>query len=72
LNPQPISHEGLAIAALFASLVISWLVYKHNLKAARLSDSNALHVNALHFFADVVASVGIMFGLPSGRTARRP
>ncbi len=62
-NPQPVQHQGVAVAVMAFSLVASWLVYRHNLSAARLTESSALHVNALHFLADVAASFGVLAGL---------
>lgn len=62
-NPTPIQHEGLAMATIFGSMVISWWIYRHNIQAAEITDSSAIRVNALHFLADVVASVGVLIGL---------
>lgn len=62
-HPQLISHEGIAIAVLGVSTVLSYLMYRHNLSAAGLTESSAIHVNALHFLADVVAGLGVMVGL---------
>ncbi len=62
-NPVPIQHEGLAIATIAISLVASYVVYRHNLHAARVTESSAIHVNALHFLSDVVASAGVLVGL---------
>jgi cation diffusion facilitator family transporter len=62
-HPMPMEHQGLAIATIAFSLGVSWLMYRHNLAAARQTESPAIHVNALHFLADAVASVGILAGL---------
>ena len=62
-NPHPIQHGGVAIGVMVVSLVMSYFTYQHNLSAARETDSSALHVNALHFLSDVVASAGILLGL---------
>ncbi len=62
-SPRPIHYEGLAIGVILVSLVVSFVVYRHNLLAARESESSALHVNALHFLSDVIASAGILLGL---------
>ncbi|MBU6374545.1 MAG: cation diffusion facilitator family transporter [Bdellovibrionales bacterium] len=62
-NPEPIQHEGLAIATIFISMVVSYFMYRHNRGAADLTESSAIHVNALHFLADVVASLGVLVGL---------
>lgn len=62
-HPAPIEHETLAIVTILISMVISWFIYKHNLHAAKETDSSALHVNALHFLSDVIASAGVVIGL---------
>lgn len=62
-NPQPIRHETLAMSAILISMGISYLVFLHNRKAAQIAESSALHVNALHFLSDVVASAGVLLGL---------
>ncbi len=62
-NPHPIQHGSMAIGVMVVSLVVSYFTYRHNLSAARETESSALHVNALHFLSDVVASVGILVGL---------
>jgi divalent metal cation (Fe/Co/Zn/Cd) transporter len=62
-SPAPIHHTGLAMIAMLVSLVVSFFVYRHNAQAARIAESSALHVNALHFLSDVVASLGVLAGL---------
>lgn len=62
-NPEPLAHGGWAIAVIFVSLVVSYYAYRHNFGAAQATESSALHVNALHFLADVVASMGVLLGL---------
>jgi cation diffusion facilitator family transporter len=62
-HPHPVEYQGLAMGVIVISLVVSYAVYRHNLSASRETDSSALRVNALHFLADVIASVGILLGL---------
>ncbi len=62
-HPEPLQHPDLAVAMIAVSLVASYFMYRHNLKAAQNTESSALHVNALHFLADVVASAGVLAGL---------
>lgn len=62
-NPQAIQHEALAMVTIFISVIVSYVVYRQNIKAALLSESRAIHVNALHFLADVIASIGVFVGL---------
>jgi cation diffusion facilitator family transporter len=61
--PKPLEHQGVAIATIAVSVVISWLAYQHNMNASIVTRSSALRVNALHFLSDVVASGGILLGL---------
>jgi cation diffusion facilitator family transporter len=63
LHPVPLQHENWAIATIVVSMVVSYFMYLHNKKAAVEVESSAIHVNALHFLADVVASVGVLIGL---------
>lgn len=63
LYPHSIQYAELAIGVTAFSMVVSYLTYLHNRKAAAATESSALHVNALHFLADVVASAGVLVGL---------
>jgi cation diffusion facilitator family transporter len=63
INPKPLHYQGLAMVTIFVSIVISYLMYRYNLRAAETVDSSALHLNALHFLTDVLASVAILIGL---------
>ncbi|HLE00785.1 MAG TPA: cation diffusion facilitator family transporter [Bdellovibrionota bacterium] len=62
-DPRPLQYQNAAILVILFSLIASWFAYSHNLRAAKETDSSALHVNALHFLSDVVASVGVLVGL---------
>jgi len=62
-HPQPVTHQWLAMGTILLSMVLSFVVYRHNLSAAKVTDSAALHVNALHFFADVMAGAAVLLGL---------
>ena len=63
LHPVAIHHENLAIGTMILSILVSYAIYRHNKSAALVTESSALHVNALHFLSDVVASIGILIGL---------
>lgn len=63
LNPVPIQHAPIAIATITVSLFVSYFVYRHNEKAARITDSAAIQVNALHFLSDAVTSAGVLIAL---------
>lgn len=62
-NPVPIQHSGYAIAVIGVSLVVSVWVYFHNARAAKITESSAIEVNAYHFLADAVTSAGVLFAL---------
>jgi cation diffusion facilitator family transporter len=62
-HPTTIEHTGYAIATIGISLVVSYLVFRHNAKAGRLTDSSAIQVNALHYLADAVTSAGVLVAL---------
>lgn len=62
-HPQVIQYTGLAIGVITVSIVLSYVVYKHNISASLTTESSALKVNALHFLSDVVASAGVLIGL---------
>jgi cation diffusion facilitator family transporter len=62
-HPVPVEHAGIAIATIAFSLVASYGVYLHNRRAARLTESSAIEVNALHFLADAVTSAGVLLAL---------
>jgi len=62
-NPHPIQHENLAILTILISMIVSYWAFRHNHAVARETESSALHVNALHFLSDVVASGGVLAGL---------
>ncbi len=62
-HPTELVHPGYSVAVMTLSLVASYVVYYNNLRAARGSESMALHANAMHFFADIVTSFAVLVGL---------
>lgn len=62
-HPVPIEHAGSAIATIAISLVVSFIVFRHNARAGQTTESSAIQVNALHFFADAITSAGVLVGL---------
>lgn len=62
-NPEPIHYPLLAMGTIAFSIVVSYLVYRNNIEAAKKTESSALTVNSLHFLSDVVASIAILAGL---------
>lgn len=63
LNPQPVTYQGWAMGVIVVSLLVSWFMYVHNLRASVETESSALKLNALHFLSDVVASGAVLLGL---------
>jgi cation diffusion facilitator family transporter len=63
IHPAEFHYQGLAVGAIVFSMIVSYLMYRHNLSASIAVESGALEVNALHFFADVLASLGVLTGL---------
>lgn len=63
LHPRPLAHEGATTFAMAGTLVVSYAVYRHNVHAAKVTQSTAVYVNAMHFLADVLTSIGVVAGL---------
>ncbi len=62
-HPEPIQHEALAMGVIGVSALASFVVYRQNSRAADLTDSSAIRVNALHYLADVLTSAGVFVAL---------
>jgi cation diffusion facilitator family transporter len=62
-HPHEVVYQGVAIATISLSVVVSYFIYRQNRGIARQTESIALEVNALHFLSDVVASLGVLAGL---------
>jgi len=62
-TPVVPEHTGLAIATIAISLVISYIVFRHNSNAGAATGSSAIQVNALHFLADAITSAGVLVAL---------
>jgi cation diffusion facilitator family transporter len=62
-DPHPIEHTGYAIITIAISLVVSYVVYRHNSHAGKITESSAIQVNALHFLADAITSAGVLVAL---------
>lgn len=63
MEPRHLQHETVAILTMAGTLFISYGVYRHNIAAAKATQSTAVYVNAMHFLADVLTSVGVVVGL---------
>ncbi len=62
-HPRPIHYPWLAIGVILFSFAVSYWTYRHNSFAALQTESSAIHLNALHFFSDMISSLGILIGL---------
>jgi cation diffusion facilitator family transporter len=62
-HPAVVEHTGSAILTIAISLVISFIVFRHNARAGEVTESSAIQVNALHFFADAITSAGVLVAL---------
>lgn len=63
MNPRGLSYEWVAVGTMAASLLVSFGVYHHNIRAAQSTGSTAVYVNAIHFLADILSSAGVLIGL---------
>lgn len=62
-DPPPLKYLPYGIALMLVSAVVNLLVYRHNIRVARETDSIALEANAAHLSADVYTSLGVLGGL---------
>ncbi len=62
-DPKPVEHQGIGIAVMVIALIASYAVYHHNSRAARVAESSALQVNAIHYLFDVVSGLAVLVGL---------
>jgi cation diffusion facilitator family transporter len=63
IYPKTLQWVPYGIAVMFISGLVNFLVYRHNIKIARETESIALEVNAAHLSADVYTSLGVLAGL---------
>jgi cation diffusion facilitator family transporter len=62
-HPREVQQAGIAMVTIAISLVVSYAVYRQNHRAALATDSRAIEVNALHFLADAMTSLGVLIAL---------
>lgn len=62
-HPTQVHYSLWAMGVMLVSIAVNFWIYRHNFHVAQRTESQALRVNALHFLADVVTSVGVLFGL---------
>lgn len=60
---RPLTVLPLGIGVMAASALGNWLVYRHNIKVARKTESIALEANAAHLLTDLYTSLGVLAGL---------
>jgi len=63
LYPKVLKFVPYGIAVMLISALVNILVYRHNIKIARETESIALEANAAHLSADVYTSMGVFAGL---------
>jgi cation diffusion facilitator family transporter len=63
LYPKALKFVPYGIAVMFISALVNILVYRHNIKIARETESIALEANAAHLSTDVYTSMGVFAGL---------
>jgi cation diffusion facilitator family transporter len=61
--PKALNFVPYGIAVMFISALVNILVYRHNIKIARETESIALEANAAHLSTDVYTSMGVFAGL---------
>jgi cation diffusion facilitator family transporter len=62
-HPRSLQWVPYSIAVMFFSGIVNFLVFRHNMKIARETESIALEVNAAHLSADTYTSLGVFAGL---------
>jgi cation diffusion facilitator family transporter len=63
IDPKALQFIPYGIAVMFISALVNFLVFRHNIKIARETESIALEANAAHLSADVYTSLGVFAGL---------
>jgi len=63
LHPKALRFVSYGIGVMVISATVNYLVYRHNIRVARETDSLALEANAAHLSADVYTSLGVFAGL---------
>lgn len=58
-----LSRLGGGVSVLLLSTVVSWVLSRHLLRVARLTDSSALQADSLHFSMDVYTNLVLVAGL---------
>lgn len=62
-QPHEIRDGWIGMGVISVSAAMSYVVYRHNARIARQTESRALSVNAFHFLTDVLTSLGVLAGL---------
>ena len=62
-QPREVHQPVIAMVVIAISLGVNFAVYFHNAAAAKATESRAIEVNALHFLADAVTSLGVLIAL---------
>jgi len=62
-HPKALQFVFYGVGVMAISATVNYLVYRHNIKVARETDSLALEANAAHLSADAYTSLGVFAGL---------
>jgi cation diffusion facilitator family transporter len=63
IEPAELEQTNIAIAVMFISALINWVVSRILLKVAKEEDSMALEADALHLKTDVYTALGVGIGI---------
>jgi cation diffusion facilitator family transporter len=63
IYPKALQFVPYGIAVMLVSAVVNFLVFRHNIKIARETESIALEANAAHLSTDIYTSLGVFAGL---------
>jgi ferrous-iron efflux pump FieF len=62
-NPQPLAAEGIGIAVMLLSLVLTAALLLFQRKVVRLTGSTAINADSLHYRSDLLLNAGILVAL---------
>jgi cation diffusion facilitator family transporter len=63
IYPKALQFVSYGVAVMFISAGVNFLVFRHNIKIARETESIALEANAAHLSSDIYTSLGVFSGL---------
>jgi len=63
LNPHPVTHTGIGLIVMFASLGLTIALVLFQRHVVRKTESNAIAADSLHYFSDILANASIIAAL---------